>query len=134
MYVVFFLMIRRPPRSTRTDTLFPYTTLFRSSRPCRAQSPAPATARFSGARSQADPHANVQPYRTFAGIERVRQIKADHADRRAIAQAGTDTEMQARRGIRGHAAAIDEFGNPPAAPPPGFRPTGSAPWRERGGH
>src|SRR3546814_11058296 len=30
-YVVFFfLMIRRPPRSTRTDTLFPYTTLFRS--------------------------------------------------------------------------------------------------------
>src|SRR3546814_1424628 len=29
---VFFLMIRRPPRSTRTDTLFPYTTLFRSLR------------------------------------------------------------------------------------------------------
>src|SRR3546814_12872506 len=32
VYIVFFffLMIRRPPRSTRTDTLFPYTTLFRS--------------------------------------------------------------------------------------------------------
>src|SRR3546814_9134469 len=29
---MFFLMIRRPPRSTRTDTLFPYTTLFRSVR------------------------------------------------------------------------------------------------------
>src|SRR3546814_15346866 len=28
--VVFFLMRRRPPRTTRTDTLFPYTTLFRS--------------------------------------------------------------------------------------------------------
>src|SRR3546814_12775873 len=28
--MLFFLMIRRPPRSTRTDTLFPYTTLFRS--------------------------------------------------------------------------------------------------------
>src|SRR3546814_13209321 len=28
----FFLMSRRPPRSTRTDTLFPYTTLFRSVR------------------------------------------------------------------------------------------------------
>src|SRR3546814_11822558 len=27
---ILFLMIRRPPRSTRTDTLFPYTTLFRS--------------------------------------------------------------------------------------------------------
>src|SRR3546814_12672237 len=30
MLFVFFLMIRRPTRSTRTDTLFPYTTLFRS--------------------------------------------------------------------------------------------------------
>src|SRR3546814_5734376 len=29
-FVFFFLMIRRPPRSTRADTLFPYTTLFRS--------------------------------------------------------------------------------------------------------
>src|SRR3546814_8744850 len=39
-------MIRRPPRSTRTDTLFPYTTLFRSLHPrCRRavaiQSPTP---------------------------------------------------------------------------------------------
>src|SRR3546814_9710976 len=34
MYALFFfLMIRRPPRSTRTDTLFPYTTLFRSPGP-----------------------------------------------------------------------------------------------------
>src|SRR3546814_348390 len=35
MCVIFFflLMIRRPPRSTRTDTLVPYTTLFRSGRP-----------------------------------------------------------------------------------------------------
>src|SRR3546814_15681270 len=31
--LLFFLMIRRPPRSTRTDTLFPYTTLFRSNAP-----------------------------------------------------------------------------------------------------
>src|SRR3546814_11300630 len=30
MFFLCFLMIRRPPRSTRTDTLFPYTTLFRS--------------------------------------------------------------------------------------------------------
>src|SRR3546814_14072382 len=30
VFVFFFLMIRRPPRSTRTDTLFPYTSLFRS--------------------------------------------------------------------------------------------------------
>src|SRR3546814_20618060 len=32
----FFLMIRRPPRSTLTDTLFPYTTLFRSAKTKRA--------------------------------------------------------------------------------------------------
>src|SRR3546814_87520 len=30
IFISLFLMIRRPPRSTRTDTLFPYTTLFRS--------------------------------------------------------------------------------------------------------
>src|SRR3546814_16858249 len=30
LILICFLMIRRPPRSTRTDTLFPYTTLFRS--------------------------------------------------------------------------------------------------------
>src|SRR3546814_12339310 len=40
IYVIgfFFLMIRRPPRSTRTDTLFPYTTLFRSDQPGVRQS------------------------------------------------------------------------------------------------
>src|SRR3546814_9633102 len=32
LFIFFFLMTRRPPRSTRTDTLFSYTTLFRSSR------------------------------------------------------------------------------------------------------
>src|SRR3546814_7130605 len=37
----FFLMIRRPPRSTRTDTLFPYTTLFRS-KACPGQKGGPS--------------------------------------------------------------------------------------------
>src|SRR3546814_5112973 len=35
---IFFLMIRRPPRSTRTDTLFPYATLFRSAIAARSRS------------------------------------------------------------------------------------------------
>src|SRR3546814_9279072 len=43
-------MIRRPPRSTRTDTLFPYTTLFRSLRasclPCCCALPSRCSARF----------------------------------------------------------------------------------------
>src|SRR3546814_16783634 len=38
MCYFFFLMIRRPPRSTRTDTLFPYTTLFRSQSGVRSRS------------------------------------------------------------------------------------------------
>src|SRR3546814_11700660 len=37
---ILFLMLRRPPRSTRTDTLFPYTTLFRS-----PEKPAPQLSR-----------------------------------------------------------------------------------------
>src|SRR3546814_14197196 len=56
---MFFLMIRRPPRSTRTDTLFPYTTLFRSprtfarSRPDRVPAPLPRAATWMPPRSRA---------------------------------------------------------------------------------
>src|SRR3546814_14730949 len=45
MLLLFFLMIRRPPRSTRTDTLFPYTTLFRSRLPSTSQCHRPKAAR-----------------------------------------------------------------------------------------
>src|SRR3546814_10285674 len=43
-YFVFCLLIRRPPRSTRTDTLFPYTTLFRSGAPTLLSAQTPCTA------------------------------------------------------------------------------------------
>src|SRR3546814_9046263 len=48
-FIFFFLMIRRPPRSTRTDTLFPYTTLFRSTTPNEywVDSSAPRPSAFS---------------------------------------------------------------------------------------
>src|SRR3546814_4775647 len=49
----FFLMIRRPPRSTRTDTLFPYTTLFRSTAPGAG---GVGIVRLSGPRSAAIAH------------------------------------------------------------------------------
>src|SRR3546814_8337907 len=43
---LFFLMIRRPPRSTRTDTLFPYTTRFRSATGARRRwTPSPSCSR-----------------------------------------------------------------------------------------
>src|SRR3546814_4539777 len=48
-------MIRRPPRSTRTDTLFPYTTLFRSSETALSSLPeTPFANRESGATDDAD--------------------------------------------------------------------------------
>src|SRR3546814_10052668 len=43
----FFLRIRRPPRSTRTDTLFPYTTLFRSPAGTRRSVPRTVAGRAS---------------------------------------------------------------------------------------
>src|SRR3546814_2628559 len=49
-------MIRRPPRSTRTDTLFPYTTLFRSG-PVLFP---PALDRFLGERNDLDGRASFQ--------------------------------------------------------------------------
>src|SRR3546814_11902926 len=50
-------MIRRPPRSTRTDTLFPYTTLFRS----------PAQCRDAAARATGLAPANVTLFQMMAG-------------------------------------------------------------------
>src|SRR3546814_7534786 len=57
--VLFLLIMRRPPRSTRTDTLLPYTTLCRS-RSCRAKSRQPS------GKSKVDGHLD------FARCERVK--------------------------------------------------------------
>src|SRR3546814_8972707 len=65
--LVFVLMIRRPPRSTRTDTLFPYTTLFRSpgydratrrsaTARCRRDNICPARARNRRAACRSEEH------------------------------------------------------------------------------
>src|SRR3546814_3225308 len=55
----FCLMIRRPPRSTRTDTLFPYTTLFRSQGGAIGE----AATRPSHEGSFANPHTSLPPRR-----------------------------------------------------------------------
>src|SRR3546814_1689503 len=61
VYSCCFLMIRRPPRSTRTDTLFPYTTLFRSGgddgQPFRDQAEQEQTARRSARSGRIGPAA-----------------------------------------------------------------------------
>src|SRR3546814_19689322 len=64
----FFLMIRRPPRSTRTDTLFPYTTLFRSVReglfgPSLGRTPARCALRGQPAAVRSVPDKFVEPER-----------------------------------------------------------------------
>src|SRR3546814_19492536 len=51
-------MIRRPPRSTRTDTLFPYTTLFRSYHGVRCDHIAIRTSSYHGI-DRADPQVKV---------------------------------------------------------------------------
>src|SRR3546814_16850062 len=112
-------MIRRPPRSTRTDTLFPYTTLFRSLR--RAPRPdraGPAVAGIAGA----------------AGAAR-REGWQGPGGR------GVLPEDHGRRGTAGADRAADGGGRPlrpavpagavppgslaPAAGPPGLRPAAS---------
>src|SRR3546814_4925874 len=65
-------MIRRPPRSTRTDTLFPYTTLFRSQKQARAtQSHKPEIVRWTVSHSQT--------HQRFAriSIKKLRQLRSE---------------------------------------------------------
>src|SRR3546814_3152710 len=76
-------MIRRPPRSTRTDTLFPYTTLFRSAPPFRHQPD--AELRHPVRRSSPEICAG-KPYRA-----RPRRVEiADRPDGRGLAHARSE--------------------------------------------
>src|SRR3546814_12801337 len=72
----FFLMIRRPPRSTRTDTLFPYTTLFRSMASAadllRYVVPACAGAGAAAAGAVAGPVGGALPVRRAAAVSACR--------------------------------------------------------------
>src|SRR3546814_18780338 len=91
MLFLFFLMIRRPPRSTRTDTPFPYTTLFRSAR--HRYRPRP--------RLRADPRASrFDPARIGAATEHPLHPDRRHGICRPVAdrqQAGGDAEDRRAR-------------------------------------
>src|SRR3546814_17203656 len=106
-------MIRRPPRSTRTDTLFPYTTLFRSIRRsaghCR-----------DGARRRGDAAAGTRPRQRGRGRARV----VDHAEGAVVV--ARFPGLAAARGRRGELAG--STGTSAAHPKIGRRP-----YRERGG-
>src|SRR3546814_20668033 len=74
----FFLMIRRPPRSTRTDTLCPYTTLFRSHR-ARAVRPDAAAAPSARRRSWVRFAAAHQRVRGYGQAHRPRYRRSGSA-------------------------------------------------------
>src|SRR3546814_4731462 len=63
-------MIRRPPRSTRTDTLFPYTTLFRSQQAILPEADIAAHQSRAGAEPAERPEARGQPGEGEAEAER----------------------------------------------------------------
>src|SRR3546814_19186608 len=106
-------MIRRPPRSTRTDTLFPYTTLFRSGdeQPGESEPPAHCPPLVAARQKGAHPAAFVQ--RDNRRHRREAQLKARPRQRFGPPD---EHEQRARR---------DE--------PPRARQIGRAAWSERVG-
>src|SRR3546814_10368804 len=92
----FCLMIRRPPRSTRTDTLFPYTTLFRS-----------------GADRGPETGQHVAQAATGPGRLRIGPQHVEHAVDRCITLCGEEPEERSRASGRRHQlllAALDHHG------------------------
>src|SRR3546814_17124351 len=74
LYSFVFLMIRRPPRSTRTDTLFPYTTLFRSAQNAAAGAMTPANQALDQAKQQAGAAADAALAKAQGAVD---QAQAD---------------------------------------------------------
>src|SRR3546814_18677374 len=136
-------MIRRPPRSTRTDTLFPYTTLFRSFEPrggdplARAQFLGEALRSFEP-RGVAAGAENRDPHRADIVSEAVdqRRLGADHDESDRMAQAEIDHPAmiggvdRSTLGIRGDARVarrrVGWFHPRAFAQPPGTTQLGAA--------
>src|SRR3546814_3329431 len=100
----FFLMIRRPPRSTRTDTLFPYTTLFRSQvrRRLGVAGAAEHAARLRGKREDVAGLGKVARLRVGAhrGAHGMRAVVGGNAGGDALGGLDADGEVGVVRGGR----------------------------------
>src|SRR3546814_18305855 len=135
-------MIRRPPRSTRTDTLFPYTTLFQSRTSARSCDPRPAQLRrLPGARYPAVAAALLRRQRR--GDAARRDAVRDHPPgRRAVAEAADPRDPAGTGADRRRPDRADPEGADPDAPRAGaararlgravYPETGRARCRERG--
>src|SRR3546814_11718534 len=97
MYWMFFLMIRLPPRSTRTHTLFPYTTLFRS------QSGQRQARRLAGDVPERDVEPGQREQRDAVTPEQMQPLL------QAVVQAGDVAGVLAYRSRRDHV--VDGGGN-----------------------
>src|SRR3546814_5407162 len=71
-------MIRRPPRSTRTDTLFPYTTLFRSGAEAPGTVKADVSRRGQIGLRKEERFGNIEPYRLNVGQRKMRGRSEEH--------------------------------------------------------
>src|SRR3546814_10307114 len=103
-FIFFFLMIRRPPISTLTDTLFPYTTLFRSA---RHEDIAAVWLQ------QYFPAAVVEPVRLHVEAKRY-LCRAEPAYWAGLSQ-GSKTSLDVQGGIHSEAAAATFIAQPHAA-------------------
>src|SRR3546814_14090616 len=97
----FFLIIRRPPRYTRTDTLFPYTTLFRSLRLAGAQD------KLRPSRHPIDPTLR----RWVSRLRSTRTGKWVRFNARCFCIAGLRRSLDPWRAPMGKAAADERSGN-----------------------
>src|SRR3546814_14744677 len=87
-FLFFFLMIRRPPRSTRTDTLFPYTMLFRSALAVAQLHRGPGPARGDARdREAGQRHEGVVDLSDLRDHHKVDQVAVDHRRRERQADA-----------------------------------------------
>src|SRR3546814_15407123 len=114
-WLLFFLMIRRPPRSTRTDTLCPYTTLFRS----HSSEAAARCARSSLARTSTDGGDNS------SGVQKIRRRRSHWPAARVEVSITIGIDSNSPR-LTGdiHAASTGEMLHDltPASPPHNLRP------------
>src|SRR3546814_17277408 len=122
-------MIRRPPRSTRTDTLFPYTTLFRSEpgteRPGNEEDDGPEPADAAGAKAVNDAVAYIRSFAELrdrnadwaeAAVRRAASLPAEAAlERQVIAILAPDLDALL---AQAHGPEIAAVARPPLPPPP----------------
>src|SRR3546814_15129435 len=110
-------MIRRPPRSTRTDPPVPYTTLFRSLLATaedvrRTGSAALDLAYVACGRSDAYFESGVQPWAIAAGVLMVREAGGRICDFRGAATGPLHTETGPRHLVAGHVRIVDPLLKP----------------------